>query len=95
MLVVGAVIVWHIASLNSLALYTGVYLETWLIAPRGVILNKYHLIGVALAMSGTAIVTISVALGLLDYGILFGGFFIVFDPFFIYAALMNYKRQKP
>ena len=91
--IIVGMIVWHLATLNSLALYAGVPVDSWFIAPRGVVLNKYHLIGAALAAFGTAIAVISSALDLFDYGIFAAGAFAIWDPLFMYFALRDYKKR--
>jgi hypothetical protein len=88
-----AVVVFHFSQLNSQSMYSGAWMDSWFL-PRALMLNRWHLRGVACAALGALMILASMFYGLLDYGIFLGGALIIVDVFCSYLALRDYRRGK-
>ena len=91
--VIGGLAVWHLAMLNSLALYSGAFTRTAWIAPSAIIFSPFHKLGV-LALCLSALVTVTSArAGWLDYGIWAGGALAIADAWLTYRAYAAWMRS--
>lgn len=88
-----AVAVWHISTLNSLALVTGGYANSRFIVPRSVLLSRQHLLGAVMAGLAVLAVALSDRIGLLALGFTVAACLLAADTAFIYLALRNASRK--
>ena len=91
--IISGVVLLHLATLNSLAMYMGLGLDTWLPAPKAVLADRLHIIGATLVLSGAIIIIASAAFGFLKFGIFAGGALALADPILIYQALKRYSER--
>jgi hypothetical protein len=83
---------WHLGGISMIGRFVGPIEEPWLVAPKGLLLNRAHLWGCCAAFIGIAILIVSDQFGFLAYGILATAPFIIFDAFMIYRALRECER---
>jgi hypothetical protein len=88
------ILVWHLAALNSLALYTGAFTQSWFVAPIKVLQSKYHLLGAAAALVAAGLMEAFGHSEYLDYVIFPAGALLLFDTSMIYIALKTSRHRR-
>lgn len=83
------VLLWHVVSLNSLIMVSGMHAKTRFFAPRSVLLSQYHLAGVLCAVLAVISVLLGAMMGFVGWGFIIGALFAAADTFFIYRAVKS------
>lgn len=90
--IVLGILFWHLGAVSMIGRFAGPVDEPWLAAPKGMILNPYHLWGCLAAFLAMVILVASNYIGLLPYGIIIATFLMVVDTSMIYRALRDCER---
>jgi len=85
---------FHLAMLSSFGLITGLYAESWGLAPKRIIFSRAHKLGVLAGTVGVAIIVASHALGLLNYGIFLGVMLMLLDVYLTYRAFRSARSAR-
>jgi hypothetical protein len=91
--IVVILVVWHLAMLNALSLYTGLFAQTPYIAPKSVLLGRWHKFGVVALGLAAFICVVSSHGGWLRYGIWLAGALVLADAWLTYRAFVARKRE--